>query len=121
VRLLVLAAALGLAIATAVLADPGAAAGRFTLTTTAFAPNGKIPAKHTCDGVDAPVPLAWANAPAGTKSFALIMDDPDTPIGTFLHRIAWGIPGTAKNWNQSDCPSSGCDGRVRCEGAGRRE
>lgn len=95
-RLLVLAAALGVAIATALLADPGEAAGRFTLTSTAFAPNGTIPRRHTCDGSDAPVALAWSSPPAGTRAFALVVDDPDAPIGTFLHRIAWGIPGTAR-------------------------
>lgn len=112
VRLLVLAAALALAILTAVLADDGAAAGRFTLTSPAFAPGGRIPAKHTCDGGDAVLPLAWTGAPAGTRSFALIMDDPDTPFGTFLHRIAWGIPGTAKGL-PGKAPVEGVNGAGR--------
>jgi Raf kinase inhibitor-like YbhB/YbcL family protein len=95
VRLHLITAALCITVLAALAADV-AAAGKFTLTSPAFPVGGKIPPKYTCDGADAIVPLAWSSAPAGTKSFALIVDDPDTPIGTFLHRIAWGIPGTAK-------------------------
>ena len=50
-----------------------------TLTSTAFAHNGEIPPQYTCDGRDISPPLAWSGAPAGTKSFTLIVDDPDAP------------------------------------------
>jgi phosphatidylethanolamine-binding protein (PEBP) family uncharacterized protein len=49
------------------------------LTSTSFQNQGTIPGKHTCDGNDISPALAWANAPSDTKSFALIVDDPDAP------------------------------------------
>ena len=64
----------------------------FTIKTTAFSEGGSIPKKHTCDGADLSPALAWASAPAGTKSLALIADDPDAPVGTWTHWIAWNIP-----------------------------
>ena len=62
----------------------------------AFAQGGLIPAKHTCDGADVSPPLAWSGAPAGTKSFALISDDPDAPVGTWVHWVMWNIPAEAR-------------------------
>lgn len=51
----------------------------FTISSPAFAPNGPIPAKYTCEGADISPPLEWSGTPDGTKSFALIVDDPDAP------------------------------------------
>jgi Raf kinase inhibitor-like YbhB/YbcL family protein len=59
--------------------DTLGASGSFTLTSTAFAPEGDIPRDHTCDGPDLSPPLSWSGAPQGTRSFALIVDDPDAP------------------------------------------
>jgi len=56
-----------------------------------------IPDKYTCDGPDVSPPLSWSNPPAGTKCFALISDDPDAPVGTWVHWIAWNIPGDARS------------------------
>ena len=64
----------------------------FALKTTAFANGGGIPKKHTCDGADVSPALSWNHAPAGTRSFALIADDPDAPVGTWTHWIIWNIP-----------------------------
>jgi Raf kinase inhibitor-like YbhB/YbcL family protein len=64
----------------------------FTLTSPAFADGTTIPSQFTCDGNDAPPPLLVANAPAGTKSFAVVMDDPDAPRGTFTHWLAYDVP-----------------------------
>ena len=71
-----------------------------TLTSAAFAPNGEIPTKHTCKGNDLSPPLAWAGVPAGTKSFVLIVDDPDAPDPaapktTWVHWVLYEIPPTA--------------------------
>ena len=66
----------------------------FELKSTAFAANGAIPVEHTCDGKDLSPPLSWSGAPAGTKSFALIMDDPDAPPGTWVHWVLYDLPGT---------------------------
>jgi Raf kinase inhibitor-like YbhB/YbcL family protein len=51
----------------------------FSLRSASFQHEAAIPAKHTCQGDDTAPPLAWSGAPAGTKSFALIVDDPDAP------------------------------------------
>lgn len=68
----------------------------FQISTMAFQPNQVIPKKYTCDGTDTSVPLAWTDPPAGTKSFALIADDPDAPAGTWVHWVLYNIPGSAK-------------------------
>ena len=66
----------------------------FELQSPAFAPGGDIPVKHTCDGQDLSPPLRWSTPPASTKSFALIVDDPDAPVGTWVHWVLYGIPAT---------------------------
>lgn len=62
------------------------------LTSTAFADGGTIPKKYTCDGSSTSPALKWSGAPANTASFALIVDDPDAPSGTFTHWVAFDIP-----------------------------
>ena len=66
----------------------------FVLTSTAFKEGESIPRKYTCDGEDISPPLKWASAPAGVKTFALIVDDPDAPMGTWVHWVAFNIPPT---------------------------
>ncbi len=66
----------------------------FTLTSPAFAAQGGIPERFTCDGEDIPPPLAWTGAPAGTRSFALVVDDPDAPMGTWVHWVLYDLPDT---------------------------
>jgi len=64
------------------------------ITSGAFAEGDTIPRRHTCEGEDVSPPLAWTGVPEGTRSLALIVDDPDAPVGTFTHWLAWGIdPG----------------------------
>jgi len=63
------------------------------LTSDAFPANGTIPVRYTCDGEGVSPPLAWANVPEGTRSFALILEDPDAPIGTYTHWVLYNIPG----------------------------
>lgn len=70
-----------------------------TLASSAFQPNGSIPSQYTCDGDQTPPPLSIAGAPEGTKSFALIVEDPDVPVqvkpdGKFLHWVLFNIPAT---------------------------
>ena len=64
----------------------------FSITSTAFADGAEIPVKYSCDGESISPPLAWGQGPAGTASFALIMDDPDAPIGMFTHWIIFNLP-----------------------------
>ncbi len=63
-----------------------------TLSSDAFAHDGSIPARFTCDGDDVSPALSWEGAPENTKSFALIMDDPDAPGKTFVHWVYLDIP-----------------------------
>jgi len=62
------------------------------ITSSAFTEGSMIPAKFTCDGQNISPPLEWKNAPAGVKSFALVSDDPDAPMGTWVHWVAYNIP-----------------------------
>lgn len=62
------------------------------LTSSAFAEGQRIPARFTCDGSDISPPLRWTGAPAGTKSLALICDDPDAPAGTWVHWLIYNLP-----------------------------
>lgn len=66
------------------------------LRTSAFQPGGDIPARFTCDGSDDSPALAWNEPPAGTKSFTLIVDDPDAPRGTWVHWVLYDLPGNAR-------------------------
>jgi hypothetical protein len=63
----------------------------FSLSSSAFPPGGTIPRRHSCDGADRSPPLTWSQPPAGTRSLALVVDDPDAPAGRFTHWLAWGI------------------------------
>ena len=62
------------------------------ITSTAFEDGGMIPQKYTCDDIDVSPPLAWGSVPDGTKSLALICDDPDAPVGTWVHWVIFNIP-----------------------------
>src|SRR2546422_10810722 len=64
----------------------------FTLASAAFREGAAIPVKYTCDGVDVSPPLSWSGAPVGTRSFALIADDPDAPAGTWVHWVLSNLP-----------------------------
>ena len=73
---------------------------KLDLTSSAFEPGGGIPAVHTCQGDDLSVPLAWSGVPAGAKSLALIVDDPDAPDPaapkmTWVHWVLYDIPPSA--------------------------
>lgn len=64
------------------------------LTSTAFNEGEPIPAKFTCDGSNVSPPLKWSGVPSGTKSLALIADDPDAPMGTWVHWVVFDLPPT---------------------------
>ncbi len=59
---------------------------------TAFQEGAMIPKLYTCDDKDISPPLSWSGLPAGAKSIALIMDDPDAPVGTWVHWVLFNIP-----------------------------
>src|SRR5690349_17070016 len=88
-------AALLLSAATAAAAQTPAT---LTVTSPTITANETIPVDHTADGKNESPALAWSGAPAGTKQFALVYDDPDVVIRgeTFVHWLVYKIPGTAK-------------------------
>lgn len=93
----VLAAALLAAMAGAACSSKEAA---MQLTTSAFTPGGTIPALFTADGADQSPALAWSGAPAGTQAYALIMDDPDAPVGLWVHWVVLDLPASAHRLEQ---------------------
>ncbi len=64
------------------------------ITSSAFQEGSAIPEKYTCDGADHSPPLAWSGAPAAAKSLVLISDDPDAPVGTWVHWVLYDLPAT---------------------------
>jgi len=70
------------------------------LGSTAFSDGSAIPRRYTCDGEDLSPPLEWSEAPAATRSFALLCDDPDAPGGTWHHWAAYDIPADLKSLEQ---------------------
>jgi hypothetical protein len=68
----------------------------FELKSSAFAHGQGIPQQYTCDGSDLSVPLNWSDPPEGTVSFTLISDDPDAPVGTWVHWVLYDHPGLSR-------------------------
>jgi Raf kinase inhibitor-like YbhB/YbcL family protein len=68
---------------------------KMKLTSDAFTEGQSIPKKYTGEGEDISPPLSWSGAPPGTKSFALICDDPDAPMGTWVHWVLYDLPASA--------------------------
>jgi hypothetical protein len=75
------------------------------LTSSAIRAGGAIPTKYTCEGRETSPPLAWADVPAGTKSLALLMEDPDAPGGTFVHWTVYEIAPTVRRFDAGKVPS----------------
>jgi Raf kinase inhibitor-like YbhB/YbcL family protein len=67
------------------------------LSSPVFATGEAIPPDFSCDGRDVSPALTWTEPPAGTQSFALIMDDPDAPIGIWVHWVIFDIPASTRN------------------------
>ena len=77
----------------------GASSMTLSLTSSAFAEGGEIPTRYTCEGQDVSPPLGWSQPPSGTKSLALIVDDPDAPDPkapkmTWVHWVLYNLPPT---------------------------
>jgi len=71
-----------------------------TITSSSFADGGVIPAKFTCDGGDVSPQLSVSVPPDGTKSLALIVDDPDAPLGSFVHWVAFNLPAGLRDLSE---------------------
>lgn len=100
-------------VSTAVLATTQEAAmdARFTVTSPSFADGAPIPPRFTADGADISPELVLADPPAGTAGFALIMDDPDAPVGTWVHWVAWEIPADTRTIPEGSLPDAAVEGR----------
>jgi hypothetical protein len=77
---------------------------KFKLSSPAFQDSGSIPQQFTCQGENISPELNWSEVPANTKSFALIMDDPDAPGGTFTHWVLFDIPADQKQLAENAGP-----------------
>jgi Raf kinase inhibitor-like YbhB/YbcL family protein len=73
----------------------------FEISSPAFKKGQPIPAKFSCDGNDVSPALVWTDPLAGTQSFALIMDDPDAPMGTWVHWVIFNIPASTRGLTES--------------------
>ena len=100
-------------------AEPTVAA-KLDVISNAFAPGAEIPSEHTCEGADLLPPLAWTGAPVTARTYAVIVDDPDAPRGTWVHYVAANIQSSSlpamavigkNDWGTSTwrgpCPPSG--------------
>ena len=76
------------------------------LISDAFVNGQSIPAKYACTGRNISHALSWSEPPVGTQSFALIMDDPDAPMGTWVHWVLFNIPADMRDL-QEDLPVTG--------------
>lgn len=70
---------------------------KLELRTAAFRVGGRIPAKFTCQGENISPPLSWNQPPSRTQSFALIVDDPDAPAGTWVHWVVYDLPASVRD------------------------
>jgi Raf kinase inhibitor-like YbhB/YbcL family protein len=79
---------------------------KLSVMSPTFENNQLIPAKYTCDGDNVNPPLAIDGVPEGTKTLALIVDDPDAPMGTWDHWIVWNIPATTSKIAENTVPGT---------------
>ena len=86
--------ALGMALGLAAATPP------MSLTSPAFKGGGTIPRSFTCDGADRSPALDWTGVPAGARSLVLICDDPDAPVGNWVHWVLYGLPASAKGLSE---------------------
>jgi Raf kinase inhibitor-like YbhB/YbcL family protein len=97
-------------------APTGGAVVDFNLTSPAFASGEAIPSQYTCDGRDISPPLQWSEPPPGTGGLALIADDPDAPVGTWVHWVVYNLPPDLRSLPEAvpagaDLPQGGRHGQ----------
>lgn len=88
----------GILISFTTFAEEAPAENVFALNTTAFLDKGILPVLYTCDGKDISPQFDWANPPAKTNTYALIVTDPEAPSGTFYHWVVYNIPKTVTSF-----------------------
>lgn len=82
------------------------------IISSAFAHNEAIPSKYTCDGENVNPPLSFSNVPNETKSLVLIVDDPDAPLGTWVHWTVWNMPPTTTEIPEKSVPAGAIEGQT---------
>ena len=85
-------------------------ARRLEMTSAAFRDGERIPRRFTADGENLSPPLRWTDPPAGTRTFALVCEDPDAPSGLFVHWVAWNIPGDRRELAEGVSPTAEASG-----------
>jgi len=86
------------------------------VSTKSFSAGGEVPKRYTCDGADVSPQLAWGEPPAGARSLALMVDDPDAPRGTFTHWVVYDLPPQTRELPEDvrkaeQLPGGGSQGR----------
>lgn len=81
-------------------AQAGRKSMAFTISSPSFSSGGEIAKKFTCDGADVSPQLAWTEPPSGTKAIALLVDDPDAPVGSWTHWVLWNVPVTTRGLSE---------------------
>lgn len=85
------------------------------VTSSAFEPNGLIPSKYTADGADISPSLDWQGVPEEAESIAIIADDPDAPMGTWVHWLVWNIPPEVSGLDEDLPPDAELENGI-CQG-----
>jgi Raf kinase inhibitor-like YbhB/YbcL family protein len=85
--------------------------GELQISSSAFVHNGTIPVRHTCDGEDVSPPLAFGGVPAAARSLVLVVDDPDAPVGDWVHWVVWNIAPETRLVGEGNVPAGGSQGR----------
>jgi Raf kinase inhibitor-like YbhB/YbcL family protein len=80
------------------------------IVSTAFSANTVIPINYTCDGLNVSPPLTFSDTPKDTKSFVLIVEDPDAPKPNFTHWVVYDIPGSVLQFLEGEVPKGSVEG-----------
>jgi len=92
------------------MSEEGTKRNGLKISSHAFENNGYIPSKYTCDGRNVNPPLLIEGIPANSKSLALIVDDPDAPVGTWVHWVLWNIEPGIKEIKENSIPAGAIQG-----------
>ncbi len=83
------------------------------ITSPVFKDGGTIPKKYTCDDLDVSPPIEWSNVPEGTISIAIVCDDPDAPMKTWVHWVIFNIPGDVTHLSENVSPEKELENGAR--------
>jgi Raf kinase inhibitor-like YbhB/YbcL family protein len=110
-RLITIVSGLLICAAVFATAEEEAMDGTFAIASPAFSAGQPIPPRFTADGSDVSPELRIENPPSGVAAFALIMDDPDAPVGTWVHWVVWNLPAATEIIAEGSLPEGAVEGR----------